>query len=71
MVGTRMIEMAKSTITPMAAPMPNSRTATTWLVASDNMPNAVVALAPNNGAMRCLTVPTNACSRLRVRRSSP
>ncbi len=67
-VGTSTIEMAKSTITPIAAPMPNSRTATTWLVASDNMPRAVVRLAPKMGAIRWLTVAMNESSCDCVRR---
>ena len=41
---------------PTAEPMPNERTATTSLVASDSMPSAVVALAPSSGASRCATV---------------
>ena len=45
--------MAKSTMTPIAEPMPNARTATTLLVASDSMPSAVVPLAPSSGASRC------------------
>ena len=70
-VGTRTIEIAKSTITPTADPRPNARTATTWLVASDAMPSAVVPLAASSGANRCETVERNASLALVRRRSSP
>ena len=69
-VGTKTSEIAKSTMTPMAAPMPNVRTATTSLVASDSMPSAVVPLAPSSGANRWLTDDLNACSLSPVARSS-
>ena len=62
--------MTKSTMMPTADPMPNERTATTSLVASDSMPSAVVALAPRSGAVRCATVLVNACSTSPWRRSS-
>ena len=48
-VGTRTIEIARSAITPTAAPMPNERTAWTWLVASESMPSAVVPPAARSG----------------------
>ena len=41
-VGISTSEMTKSTMMPTADPMPNDRTATTLLVASDSMPSAVV-----------------------------
>ena len=69
-VGTSTREMAKSTMIPMAEPMPNDFTATTLLVASDNMPSAVVALAPKSGAVRCVTVALKACSASPSRRIS-
>ena len=40
------------------------------LVASDNMPSAVVALAPSSGAVMCATVFLNAVSASAWRRSS-
>ena len=54
--------MTKSTMIPTAEPMPNERTATTWLVASDSMPSAVVTLAPNSGVARWETVSLKARS---------
>ena len=63
-VGTNTSDMTKSTITPTAAPMPNDRTATTSLVASDSRPSAVVPLAPSSGTNRCWTLDLNACSLL-------
>ncbi len=69
-VGTSTSDMTKSTITPTAAPMPNERTATTLLVASEARPSAVVALAPSSGAKRWRTDDLNACSWLPVARSS-
>ena len=50
--------------------MPNDRTATTLLVASDSRPSAVVPLAPSSGVNRCCTLDLNACSLLPVARSS-
>ena len=70
-VGTSAIEMAKSTITPTADPRPNSRTATTLLVARDAIPRAVVPLAASNGANKCETVETNASLSDVRRRASP
>ena len=51
-------------MTPIAAPMPKVRTATTSLVASDSIPSAVVPLAPSSGANRCVIDDLNACSLL-------
>ena len=69
-VGISTREMTKSTMMPTAEPMPNDRTATTLLVASDSIPSAVVALAPSSGVARCATVLVNACSTPPWRRSS-
>ncbi len=69
-VGITTSEITKSTMIPIAAPMPKARTATTLLVASDNMPSAVVALAPSSGAVMCATVFLNAVSPSPWRRSS-
>ena len=66
-VGTNTSEIMKSTMIPIADPMPNDWTATTLLVASDTMPSAVVALAPNSGAARCATVALKACFRATCR----
>ena len=59
-VGTSTSEITKSTMIPTAEPIPKDRTATTLLVASDNIPSAVVALAPRSGVARCATVSLNA-----------
>ena len=69
-VGTSTSEIPKSIITPTAEPSPNSRTATTLLIASDAIPSAVVPLAPRSGAARCATVDLNAVSASLCRRSS-
>jgi hypothetical protein len=69
-VGTKTRDITKSTITPTAAPIPNARTATTSLVASDARPSAVVALAPSSGTKRWVMLDLNACSLLPVARSS-
>ncbi len=69
-VGISASEITKSTMMPIAEPMPNDRTATTLLVASDSMPSAVVALAPSSGAARWATVRLNASSTDPRRRSS-
>ena len=59
-VGTYTSDSTKSTITPIEAPMPNSRTAAMSDVASDSIPSAVVTLAPSSGANRCATLEVKA-----------